>query len=254
MAAVTLTYSETSKGWPSFYSFIPEKMIGMNNYLYSFKGGKLYRHNTNALRNNYYGVQHSSTISSIFNIKPLEVKLFKTIYLESDSAWAATYNSDMHNPGGSLLSSYFVQKETDWFSFLRADENTVNFNLRSANGLGDVNSVDSTDITAVLLSFLFDIGSIISVGDTVYFGNTPTLGGNVVSTTRDTVTINTDITGGAVPTVGSFICYIKNSVAESHGVRGHYLEFTLSNGPIENPNSVAVELFAVKSSMFKSYP
>jgi len=36
MAAVTLTYSETSKGWPSFYSFIPEKTIGMNNYLYSF--------------------------------------------------------------------------------------------------------------------------------------------------------------------------------------------------------------------------
>jgi len=94
MGAVTLTYSETSKGWPSFYSFIPEKMIGMNNYLYSFKGGKLYRHNTNTLRNNYYGVQHSSTISSIFNIKPLEVKLFKTIYLESDSAWAATYNSE----------------------------------------------------------------------------------------------------------------------------------------------------------------
>ena len=75
MAAVTLTYSETSKGWPSFYSFIPEKTIGMNNYLYSFKGGKLYRHNTNALRNNYYGVQYNSSISSIFNTKPLEVKL-----------------------------------------------------------------------------------------------------------------------------------------------------------------------------------
>ena len=249
MAAVTLTYSETSKGWPSFYSFIPEKMIGMNNYLYSFKGGKLYRHNTNALRNNYYGVQYNSTISSIFNIKPLEVKLFKTISLESDAAWAATYNSDMHNPGGSLLSSYFVQKETDWFSFLRADENTVNFNLRSANGIGDVVSIDSTDLAAVVLSFDVEVGSIISDRDTVYFGNTPTLGGSVAAHTANTVTIDTTIAGGAVPTAGSFICYIKNSVAESHGVRGHYLEFTLTN-----TNTTPTELFAVKSSMFKSYP
>jgi len=249
MGAVTLTYSETSKGWPSFYSFIPEKMVGMNNYLYSFKGGKLYRHNTNTVRNNYYGVQYNSTISSIFNTKPLEVKLFKTIYLESDNAWAATYNSDMHNPGGSLLSSYFVQKETDWFSFLRADANTVNFNLRSANGIGDVVSVDSTDPALVVLTFNVQVGSIISNRDTVYFGNTPTLGGTVAAHTSNTVTIDTTIPGGAVPPPGSFICYIKNSVAESHGVRGHYLEFTLTNS-----DTTPTELFAVKSSMFKSYP
>tara|TARA_B100001093_G_C26810173_1_gene1007234 strand:+ start:905 stop:1651 length:747 start_codon:yes stop_codon:yes gene_type:complete len=248
MGAVTLTYSETSKGWPSFYSYIPEKVIGMNNYLYSFKDGNLYRHNTNTTRNNYYGVQYNSTISSIFNTKPLEVKLFKTIYLESDSAWSATYNSDMHNPGGSLLASYFVEKETDWFSFIRSDANTVNFNLRSANGLGDVSSVDSSVAAAVVLTFTFDIGSIISIGDQAYHGNTPTFAGTVVATTTNTVTIDTT-SGGSVPPGGAFICYIKDSVAESHGVRGHYLEFTLTN-----TDTVARELFAVKSSMFKSYP
>ncbi len=29
----------------------------MNSYFYSFKGGNLYRHNTNPIRNNYYGIQ-----------------------------------------------------------------------------------------------------------------------------------------------------------------------------------------------------
>ena len=29
----TVTYSETSKGFPSFYSFIPEQIKGMNGYL-----------------------------------------------------------------------------------------------------------------------------------------------------------------------------------------------------------------------------
>ena len=35
----TLTYSESSKGFPSFYSFVPDYMIGMNRFFYSFKGG-----------------------------------------------------------------------------------------------------------------------------------------------------------------------------------------------------------------------
>jgi hypothetical protein len=70
----------------------------------------------------------------------------------------------------------------------------------------------------------------------------------VVATTTNTITIDTT-SGGSVPPGGAFICYIKDSVAESHGVRGHYLEFTLTN-----TDTVARELFAVKSSMFKSYP
>ena len=47
----TLTYSETVKGWPSFYSYFPEMIKGMNQYLYTFKGGNLYRHNTGSIRN-----------------------------------------------------------------------------------------------------------------------------------------------------------------------------------------------------------
>ena len=48
--AYTLTYDEGVKGWPSFYSFYPEYIKGMNAYLYTFSGGNLYRHNVNSLR------------------------------------------------------------------------------------------------------------------------------------------------------------------------------------------------------------
>ena len=51
----TLTYSESVKGWPSFYSYYPDFILGMNQYLYTFKGGNLYRHNTGTVRNQYYG-------------------------------------------------------------------------------------------------------------------------------------------------------------------------------------------------------
>jgi hypothetical protein len=50
----TLTYSEGVAGWVSFYSYYPDWIIGMNNYLYTFKGGNIYKHNTNESRNTFY--------------------------------------------------------------------------------------------------------------------------------------------------------------------------------------------------------
>ena len=54
---------------------------------------------------------------------------------------------------------------------------------------------------------------------------------------------------GIVPPLGDYITTIKNSVAESHGARGYFLNFTL-----ENTNTNAIELFSVGSSIMKSYP
>ena len=36
-SAQTVTYSESVTGWPSFYTFIPEKIVGINGFLYTFK-------------------------------------------------------------------------------------------------------------------------------------------------------------------------------------------------------------------------
>ena len=63
----TLAYSESVKGWTSFYSYMPEVMIGMNSHLYSFKNGNLYQHSVNDNRNNFYGVDYPSTITAVIN-------------------------------------------------------------------------------------------------------------------------------------------------------------------------------------------
>jgi len=78
----TLTYSESSQGFPSFYDYAPDFIIGMNQYLYTFKGGKLYRHNTNNTRNEFYGTRYVSKITSIFNDAPLQNKIFKKVALK----------------------------------------------------------------------------------------------------------------------------------------------------------------------------
>ena len=62
----------------------------MNQYLYTFSGGNLWRHNTNETRNNFYGAQYDSQIQSVFNDEPIVNKIFKTLAVEGNRPWAAT--------------------------------------------------------------------------------------------------------------------------------------------------------------------
>jgi hypothetical protein len=81
----TLSYSETSKGWVSFKSFIKESGLSLSNEYYTFKNGDMYLHHpdqTAVDRNNFYGTQYTSTIDVLFNDFPGSVKLFKTINYE----------------------------------------------------------------------------------------------------------------------------------------------------------------------------
>jgi hypothetical protein len=243
-------------------------MIGMNNYFYTFKGGNLYRHNVNALRNNFYGVPYNSRITSVFNESPLENLLFKTLALQGDDSWEALpIETDIQN-SGYIEKDWFEKKEQVYFAFIRNSgtipAGTDEYALRSLNGVGRSLTVSgpaaSTKI-AFSINPLIAIGTIASVGDYLYYAlgpnyNTPILCGRVTNIVQNYPAgdnyfiVNTTITGGSVPPVqNAYFLYIKNSVAESHGVLGHYCVFTL-----ENDNTNKVELFAVQSDVMKSFP
>ena len=260
----TLTYSESSKGFPSFYSFYPEWMIGMNNYFYSFKGGNLYRHNVNETRNNYYGVQYTSSISSVFNVQPLENKLFKTIALQSDSSWNLTLDSDIQS-GASIDSTWFEKKEGEWFAYVRNNGTvlaaTKEYDMRSVSGIGQSTSVSVFGTsTTINFSTSVSIGSEISIGDMLYYSlspyNTITLAGQVsdininLQSGTNNIIIDNSVSGAAsIPIQNAYIMYIKNQQAESNGLLGHYCLFTATNS-----NTAATELLAVESEVMKSYP
>ena len=262
MAVTTLTYSDnkTSPGWPSFYSFIPDYMKGLNGFFYTFKNGELYRHNTNETRNNYYNIQYTSSIKSVFNPEPtLSIKLFKTMSYESDSDWSVTLNTDLNS--GSMLNTYFEQKEGEWYSYIRSNSGAVNWRLRTAQGIGIASLVTGVPSLRVI-KFAEPIGNIVNIGDEIYVStnnagvwSTPELAAPIIAMTSNTITVNVAVTNPpqnpalANPETDNAILYYKNSVAESNGARGYYMEFTLTNG-----NTSPVELFSVGSSVMKSYP
>ena len=261
----TLTYSEQVQGWVSFYSYIPDWMIGMNNYFYTFNKGNLYRHNTNAVRNNFYGVQYNSSLQSVFNDSPLENNLFKTVAIQGDDVWAATLTTDIQD-SGFVQANWYEKKEQVYFAFVRnsgtSPANPSEYALRSLGGIGRSNVVNITPGNAfVEFPLTISLGSIMSVGDYLYFAippnyNAPILAGQITAIVQNYplslnyIQINTAIPGTS-PILGQtpYFLYMKNSVAESHGVLGHYCVFTLTNS-----NSSKVELFQFQSEVMKSYP
>ena len=262
----TLTYSQSSKGWPSFYSYIPDLMMGMNNYFYTFNGGNLFQHNINETRNNYYGTQYNSQITSVFNQNPLENKIFKTINLESDSAWQAVAETDIQQ-NGFIDDNWFVKKEGAYFAYLRQTGDVPalqgQYAMRSANGIGRSSTYSVNGTTGTLnfsINPLVSIGSIISIGDYLYFSlpsyTTISLAGVVTNIQVDLpnninrITISTSVTGSSPLTINdAYILFIKNAEAESHGLLGHYCIFTVTN-----TSTAATELFAIESEVMKSYP
>lgn len=245
----TLTYSDSAKGWQSFYSFYPERMIGMNNKFYSFKNGRLYLHNSdNVSRNNFYGSQSKSSITGVINEEPNTVKTFKTFVLDSTSPWDCYINTDLSE--GFIDADWFSLKEGDYFSYIRRNEDNDDIKLRSAKGIGNVTSVDSSAGTSsVVLTFSFNVGSIISVGDSLYrYDNVDNIfSGTVLSVSSKTITINAST--GSVPSDGDFISCVKDKTAESYGATGYFLKYKIDNS---SPNFV--EIFSIGSNLFKSYP
>ena len=268
MANYTLSHSEAVDGWPSFYSFDPEYMIGMNSHFYSFKGGNLWKHNMNPTRNNFYGLQYTSKIKSVFNDAALENKLFKTISLEGNDRWSALLHTDLHTDG-FIESGWFEKKEQAFFAFVRNSGaipvTPDDYALRSLNGLGRSMLIDSIVPNAVVVNYsinpLVSIGNIICIGDILYYSlppsyTVPILFGKVISIVTDypegvnRLIVDTTIVGATIPPIEDpYTLYVKDSVAESHGVLGHYCVFE-----IENTNTDKVELFVTRSEIMKSFP
>jgi hypothetical protein len=245
-------------------------MIGMNQYFYTFKGGNLYRHNVNTKKNTFYepwwtilgdatAAFTPTRMTSVFNQVPLENKLFKTLNLEGDATWSAILYTDIQD-SGYILDTWFEKKEQSYFAFVRNDA-SGELAIRSTNGIGKSYQVNvAGDTIDFSISPLVDLGNIMSIGDMLYFTLPPSttqyFAGQILQINRNyklginQIVIDITIPGiTPIPVQDAYFFYTKNSVAESHGVLGHYCVFE-----IENSSTSKIELFAVESEVMKSFP
>jgi len=241
MADKTISYSPTGNGWTSFWSFIPDWMAGMNNTFYTWKNGSLYTHDSNSTRNQFYGVNYSSEIKSIFNQDATTMKMFKTISLESNDVWDLSATTDINT--GIIDKEWFVEKEGHWFAYLRRNSGDADHKAISTQGIGEVQSYADP-----VIYFGFNIGTSISQGDVIYkvVGGALILVGTVASHDAQSITLVSEI---SAPASSDLIVYVKASQAESYGARGAWMEVTITNDSTDE-----VEIFEISSNVFKSNP
>ncbi len=129
----TIAFSENTKRWVTWYSYLPENMAYIGQEIISFTEGALWLHNQTDTYNNFYGVQYNSQIKVIGNIAPKKIKIWKGISVESTRPWGCPIISTPENnmyPNGMtsrLNLAKFVGKEGVWYSELLRDLNTPGY-------------------------------------------------------------------------------------------------------------------------------
>ena len=172
----TLSYSERSKGWPSFKSFYFENGLSLNNEYFTFKSGLLYQHHANELYNTFYNEFTESSVEVIFNEQPGSVKSFQTIDYEgtqskisidvdnSGEYWdnyekTGWYVDNMYTNLQEVEPEEFKNKEGKWFSTIKGvatewldDGNAGNIDTRelSYQGIDELKALtfDDDDFTS----------------------------------------------------------------------------------------------------------
>jgi hypothetical protein len=255
-------------------------MAGMNNDFYTFKDGKVWKHHSNATRNNYYGTQYNSVMQTIFNVEADSPKMFKTLKLKGKSveAWSADIVSDLNT--GLVTNTDYEKKEGNWYGYIRRDAGDLDLTYLSTQGLGLV-AATATIGDEVQINITGDVTkgvtskTVASVGPpavaaqdngdllfaaTVSGQSITAVGSKLGQVKTISYNPNTNLTtinmvkhpeapgAPTPPAIGRLMIAAKNSQAESFGLRGAYMDVTLTNTESEE-----VELLAVASEVFKSY-
>jgi hypothetical protein len=118
------------EGFESFLSYHPEMMTSLDSLFITFKNGQLWKHTTDSMFCNFYGVQYGASITSVFNDSPLEKKTWQTITELSDDLWECpsiltnvnSYDSVFQK--SFLIPQNFTRLESNWHATVRRDANS----------------------------------------------------------------------------------------------------------------------------------
>ena len=145
----TVCFKESSDGWPTRKSYIPEWGISLNADYYTMDGGMLWSHD-NKNRNTFYeGATAKSSVQLIFNDSPSNIKNFKALSYEGDSGWTAPLIQTDQQDGQVTT---FLDKENIYYNYIRGNSDTWDNSSQSgtldlkqfaAQGIGNPSSINT---------------------------------------------------------------------------------------------------------------
>ena len=159
----TASFSESSKGWTTFQSYLQETGVSLNNKYFTFKTGNIYQHYNNDTRNKFYDVDYDSTICVTFNDLPSSIKNFGSLSYEGSQARIVANTTDQEYYNQVAVDGWyaesittdletgfipeFKEKEGKWFNYIRGnkDNTLANLDVRqfSTQGIGTPSAVET---------------------------------------------------------------------------------------------------------------
>ena len=132
--SLTVTFSEESKGWICFKSFIQDNGLSLNNDYYTIKDGGLWKHHHNETRNNFYNIQEQSFVDVLFNEESATVKSFASMKYEGSQA-KITENL------GSIVNGVFYP-DNEYYNNIEKDGWYVEFGITDLQASGEMEFKD----------------------------------------------------------------------------------------------------------------
>ena len=122
---VTFAFAHKDKVWRTRYSFTPTAYATVDNNVVScnskWPGGegdamsKIWRHDANETRNNFYGFQYDTSLAFVSNYNPSSTKIYKSLSIETNSSlWSGHVSTNIH-PSGSVNSNEYQFGELKGF-------------------------------------------------------------------------------------------------------------------------------------------
>ena len=254
----TIAYGTSDKAWTTRYSFIPESIVSLNNDLYTFKSGKIYKHSESANRNTYYGGSLAeSIVETIANGAPSAIKSFESLSIEGNAAWAAVISTT--NQTATLAGTVFVDSDTTPNNVWREKEGFYYAAIH-----GDTSSHGSTISSVTSTSEIFPLGAVasdVTGAASVTFdnaissiafplGSTATVyklnGSQLDSLSVYPVSIDSDnsitLSGNVTVSSGDTLIVVGDSSIEGDQIRDYFAKIKLTKSSAD-----PIELYAVNT-------
>ena len=103
---------------PTAYATVDNNVVSCNSKWPGGEGdatSKIWRHDANETRNNFYGFQYDTSLAFVSNYNPSSTKIYKSLSIETNSSlWSGHVSTNIH-PSGSVNSNEYQFGELKGF-------------------------------------------------------------------------------------------------------------------------------------------
>jgi len=209
----------------------------IQNKFFSFNDGAMYRHNTNAAYNTFYGVAYNSELTVISRGHPSQIKAYNAMSLEGDSGnWSVALSNNTQ--AATIGTTEWDEREGMYYTHIGRDEGTDTDNTSHRIHLGVISAIDGAKVTMTSRISNLPFG----IGDAVYQTNAGKTDIEDASATISSVDSRTAITVSNASSLVVGRDLFAYSAARSNGdpIRDYYLQAAMTNAA-----TTAHELHAV---------